>query len=185
MKKYSTEYHCWVDMRHRCRHKKYARYGGRGIKVCKRWDSSFENFLNDMGLRPSKNHSLDRINNNGPYSPNNCRWATASEQSRNTNRNRIVILPSGEKCLLIDAIAKTGIKTSTLRYRLKGHKSNIFDPPPKRLGISKHGNKYRARIQFGLKRVTIGNFDTPQEAMKQRKLALKKHGHLQLHKFKD
>lgn len=76
-------------MRNRCYNKKgekYKDYGGRGIKVCKRWLNSFENFYADMGLKPTPEHSLDRINNNGNYEPGNCRWATQSQQVGNTRR---------------------------------------------------------------------------------------------------
>jgi hypothetical protein len=74
----------WTAMLQRCNNPKntsFKDYGGRGIKVCERW-SDFENFLQDMGERP-KNKTLDRINVNGDYEPNNCRWATLSEQQRN------------------------------------------------------------------------------------------------------
>lgn len=79
------EYEVWINMLGRCRnkHKKeFKNYGGRGIKVCERW-SEFNNFIKDMGKRPSKFHSLDRIDVNGDYDPQNCRWSTKTEQARN------------------------------------------------------------------------------------------------------
>lgn len=85
----SPEYNCWVQMRERCgnpNHPWFKNWGGRGIKVCERW-MKFESFIEDMGLRPSRFHSIDRVNNDGDYEPGNCRWATRHEQNMNTRRS--------------------------------------------------------------------------------------------------
>jgi hypothetical protein len=78
-----------MSMRQRClkpTHQSYGNYGGRGIKICEQWLKSYENFLADMGRRPSPGHSLDRINVNGNYEPGNCRWATEEEQNSNKRK---------------------------------------------------------------------------------------------------
>jgi hypothetical protein len=87
----SAEYSTWLALRDRCsnpRNRSFRNYGGRGISVCARWDS-FENFLSDMGQKPSRLHSIDRVDVNGNYEPTNCRWATAAEQNQNTRAAKL------------------------------------------------------------------------------------------------
>ena len=79
-------------------HKSYSYYGARGIRVCQEW-LSFENFLKDMGPRPSKNHTLERINNNGNYEKVNCAWATKLEQANNKRTSKIVTVNGVSKTM--------------------------------------------------------------------------------------
>lgn len=85
----STEYSSWTNMKYRCYNKncpQYEHYGARGITVCDRWLNSFDDFYDDMGKKPDKSMSLDRIDVNGNYEPSNCRWATSQQQSRNKRK---------------------------------------------------------------------------------------------------
>jgi hypothetical protein len=115
----TPEYLAWKGMNQRCTNPKYphfACYGGRGIKVCRRWRTSYENFFADMGAMPRKGLTLERDNVNGNYEPSNCRWATMHEQNRNKRSNR---RPDGAKCLN-DIAASAGMHPNTLRSRLDG-----------------------------------------------------------------
>ncbi len=108
-KKDNPAYSSWHGLRQRCNNpndKDYIKYGGRGIKVCDRWDS-FYVFLADMGEKPSPQHSIDRIDNDGNYEPSNCRWATKKEQTHNS---RVVKL---------DASKVQEIRTKYLRGVIK------------------------------------------------------------------
>jgi len=89
--KQTSEYKAWSEMKQRCynmNNPRYADWGGRGIQVCSLWLHSYENFLRDMGRKPSVNHSLDRIDNNKSYAPDNCRWATKSQQIQNRRKRK-------------------------------------------------------------------------------------------------
>lgn len=116
----SYEYQSWQHAKDRCynvNNQGYADYGGRGITVCDEWRSSFERFYADMGPRP-KGHSIDRIDNNGPYSPENCRWANPYQQTRNTRRN-VRITFNGLNLTLTDWAITAGIPYERLRSRME------------------------------------------------------------------
>ena len=90
----TPEYRSWQHMKSRCfnpNHKNYLDYGGRGIKVCDLW-LNFENFLADMGLKPTAKYSIDRIDNDGDYCPDNCKWSTQTEQVNNRRSNRLITI---------------------------------------------------------------------------------------------
>ena len=91
----TSEYHAWSNIKARCfnpNNPRYSDWGGRGIAVCDRWKNSFENFLADMGTKPSPKHSLDRIDNDGDYSDENCKWSTKAEQDNNRRSNRLITI---------------------------------------------------------------------------------------------
>ena len=164
----TTLYRRWQSMLDRCNNKAcklYHRYGGRGITVCERWKSNFDNFLADMGA-PSPGMELDRINNDGNYEPNNCRWATKKENNRNKEYHRYVETPSG-RMTAAEAAERFGLTAVTMAARsirgLTGAELVAPAPDPstitwngktlsilgwsKQLGISKY--VIRGRIKHG------------------------------------
>jgi len=106
----------WLRMLDRCKNDRQRTYGKRGIQVCERWQS-FEAFYADMGEPPTDDHSIDRIDNDGNYCPGNCRWATRTQQARNTSRNTI-LEHNGMAMTLAQWSQQTGIKASTICRRL-------------------------------------------------------------------
>ena len=119
-KSHTPIYSVWQNMLARCyspTHKSHANYGGRGIGVCDRWRYSFVNFYTDVG-DPPKGHTLDRINNNADYEPNNCRWATPKEQSRNSRKVRLITY-AGETMNLTEWAARIGVSHATIIRRIK------------------------------------------------------------------
>lgn len=120
----TPEYNCWCAIKARCRNTKtmqYKDYGGRGITVCDRWcepNNGFINFLNDMGNRPSMLHSIDRINVNKGYSPENCRWADNIQQANNKRDNVYLTLNGKETKTLTQWARIANIHRVTLKYRL-------------------------------------------------------------------
>jgi len=121
----TPEYRIWSVMKGRCHNpndKKYPMYGARGIVVCEEWRSSFDSFIRDMGPRPSSKHSIDRIDNNGSYTPENCRWTTIDVQAKNTRRNRYVEV-NGVSMIAKDAAVLLGVPISTAHWRLRNGKT--------------------------------------------------------------
>lgn len=118
---HSEEYHIWNAMLQRCNklhHASYADYGGRGIKVCKEW-FLFETFLKDMGKRPSKGHSLDRIDPNQGYNPLNVRWATGKVQARNKRKSIYLTHPTtGKRIAAGDLADELGISYRVFRTQM-------------------------------------------------------------------
>ena len=120
----SKEYQSWSSLKGRVtnpNNERWHSYGGRGIKMCDRWRNSFEAFYEDMGPRPSPKHSIDRIDNDGDYCPENCRWATHKEQ-QNNKRPNVWIEHLGEKITMTDYCRKQELDYSSFRhyYRRKG-----------------------------------------------------------------
>ena len=169
----SPEWLAWRNMRYRCQRQTdrgFARYGGRGIRVCKRWES-FDLFFADMGLRPGKGYSLDRVDNNGDYEPGNCRWATAAEQATNRSNNVRIVLAGARLCLselarlagrnaaLISRRKKNGLQGAALLappragflYDFRGRKATLREICQE-LGVPKVTIEWRLKAGWELER---------------------------------
>lgn len=137
-KRNSPEYLSWAAMIARTSNPNnigYKGYGGRGIRVCERWRGSFENFMKDMGCKPSSKHSLDRIDNDKDYSPENCRWATRTLQARNRRSNYLITHDGVTKSLAEWAEIK-GMNYSLLYSRIvkfNWDTTKAFKTPSRRL----------------------------------------------------
>ena len=120
-KYHAPEHNSWSNMIQRCtnpRNRKFYAYGARGITVCDRWLTSFENFLTDMGSRPGPEYSIERVENDKGYEKANCKWATRTEQQRNTRRNRTLTYRGETKCRAQWA-QERGLSPEALRSRLR------------------------------------------------------------------
>jgi hypothetical protein len=136
-------YESWSQMKQRCYNPKdpsFSDYGGRGIRVCERWRNSFENFLKDMGPRPSTGYSIDRFpNTNGNYEPDNCRWAIPKQQNRN-RRTNVMLTFRGETMCISEWAERIGLPRKTLEKRLNRYGFTVeqaLTQPVRRKAVSK------------------------------------------------
>ena len=143
---HQVEYRCYTSIKTRCYNKNcppYHNYGGRGIKMCDRWlgPDGFVNFLADMGERPRDDYSLDRIDNDGDYSPENCRWTDKRTQGNNRRTNKLLSY-AGETHTEAEWAKKIGVNRGTLHERLR---RGI--PLERALTMPKQQKSYRDHIQ--------------------------------------
>lgn len=134
----TPEYKAWNAMLCRCLHPNdvsFANYGGRGITVHEPW-LDFLTFLADLGKRPSAAHTLERIDNDGSYSPENCRWALRTEQQRNTRRSRR-LTRRGRTLTVVEWAAELGMKPTTIYNRLARGSSDEDALAPVPEGVSR------------------------------------------------
>jgi hypothetical protein len=151
----TRQYKIWAAMRQRCSNPKeesYAVYGGRGIKVCAEW-ATFIGFWSDMADGYAPNLTIDRIDNDGDYCKDNCRWATKTQQARNTSKNRKVVY-QGTEMSVAEAAEKAGLNRFALRQRVAdGVEGEALFAPRLQSGRKKAGEKQRPIA------------DTPQKAI--------------------
>lgn len=133
----------------------FHNYGGRGITVCDTWRKDFWSFANDMGDKPSPDHSIDRIDSNGNYEPSNCRWASRAEQARNKRAARIVNI-EGKDYHVADLQDKYGVDMKTIYHRAKNElpfgkvvsKEKLWNNVESQIkAVQKHAEMQKARTQ--------------------------------------
>lgn len=153
-------YAVWCAMKQRCTNPNDAgfhRYGGRGITVCERWQASFYNFEEDMGPKPSPKHSVERLDNNGPYSPENCAWRTMKEQCKN-KRSNVLVEHNGKKITVKQLSEETGLPYSTLLARANaGQTGNILLRPI--MKMRKHALVYNGASHSASSLAKLANMD--------------------------
>lgn len=135
----SPEYNNWMAMKSRCcntDNQDYALYGGRGIRVCKRWANSFENFLADMGTRPPGKNTIERVNTDGHYTKDNCCWATQRQQTRNKRNNHRVTVGTRTQTIA-EWAEETGVPCRTLWSRI------VTGWPPEKAILNKRFHRCR------------------------------------------
>lgn len=138
--KLSPEYRSWSNMWQRCtnpKNNRYHLYGGAGVLICERWQI-FELFLQDMGPRPSREHSIERLDNDADYSPDNCVWATRQEQGRNKSNNRRVEINGIEQCV-VQWAEQAGISQKLIHARLRRGERGAALLRPKEPRASRRG----------------------------------------------
>lgn len=117
----TPEYYAWLNAKDRCynpNYKFFHRYGGRGIRVHEQWINDFQSFIDHIGPRPSKEYSLDRIDNDGDYEPGNVHWVTQDKQSRNRSTNVEITINGHTRCMA-EWCQIYGIHKATVSYRIK------------------------------------------------------------------
>lgn len=141
----APEYTVYESMLQRCLNPKtqhYNRYGGRGIKVCERWQESYRNFIADIGPRPTAKHELDRRDNDGDYCPENCRWVIKKHQCRNRSSNTYLEI-GGIRKTIAGWAEVSGVPRSTISARLRVMKWSpadaVFKPVDAKKGKRRSG----------------------------------------------